>query len=141
MAYPFNNYSYPYQQNFQQPYQQPQQIQNSGFVSVRSIEEAFNWPVAPGNSITFKDENAPFVYTKTKGFSPLEQPTFEKYRLVKEDETPPDNSIHPKTDANYDEQINMLWNEVNALKGKINGNTDKPVRRGKKDANEPDESV
>ena len=141
MAYPFNNYSYPYQQNFQQPYQQPQQIQNSGFVSVRSIEEAFNWPVAPGNSITFKDENAPFVYTKTKGFSPLEQPTFEKYRLVKEDETPPANSIHPKTDANYDEQINMLWNEVNALKGKINGNTDKPVRRGKKDANEPDESV
>lgn len=141
MAYPFNNYSYPYQQNFQQPYQQPQQIQNSGFVSVRSIEEAFNWPVAPGNSITFKDENAPFVYTKTKGFSPLEQPTFERYRLVKEEETPQVNSDHGKSATNYDEQINMLWDEVNALKGKLNGNTDKPVRRGKKENNEPDESV
>lgn len=141
MAYPFNNYSYPYQQNFQQPYQQPQQIQNSGFVSVRSIEEAFNWPVAPGNSITFKDENAPFVYTKTKGFSPLEQPTFERYRLVKEEETPPVNSEQGKSAVNYDEQINMLWDEINALKGKINGNTDKPVRRGKKESNEPDESV
>lgn len=108
----YNNYpQYPYPQfqqngqqmqgllqNPQQPQnQQPQQmlptqmsgtsqqIQSGGFVSVRSIEEAFNYPVAPGNSVTFKDENAPYVYTKTKGFSQLEEPVFEKYRLVKEE--------------------------------------------------------
>ena len=65
--------------------QQSQQIQSGGFISVRSIEEAFNYPVAPGNSVMFKDENAPYVYTKTKGFSQLEEPVFEKYRLVKEE--------------------------------------------------------
>lgn len=68
--------------------QQPQQIQNGGFISVRNIDVAKNYPVAPGNSVTFKDETAPYVYTKTMGFSQLESPIFEKYRLVKEDDAP-----------------------------------------------------
>lgn len=76
----------PQQMQPQQTQQQAnQQIQSGGFISVRCIEEAFNYPVAPGNSVTFKDENAPYVYTKTKGFSQLEEPVFEKYRLVKEE--------------------------------------------------------
>lgn len=99
MAY--NNYNYPpYQPTFQ-PYQQPlyqqqaqpvqpltqpvQQIQSGGFVSVRSEEEARNYPVAPGNSVTFKDESGPYVYTKTMGFSQLDRPQFEKFRLVREE--------------------------------------------------------
>ena len=94
MAYNFfpqgyQQYGYPYQQAIPQTYQAQQssqpQIQNGGFVSVRNIEEAFNWPVAPGNSITFKDENSPYIYTKTKGFSQLEAPIFERFRLVKEE--------------------------------------------------------
>ena len=107
--------------------QQPQQIQNSGFVSVRSIEEAFNWPVAPGNSITFKDENQPFVYTKTKGFSPLEQPVFERYRLVKVEE--PQKPLEQPAEA-FDarEQINMLWKEVKALKEAQNDKHDNAVQ-------------
>ena len=44
------------------------------------------WPIAPGSSITFKDETAPYVYTKTMGFSQLDRPQFETYRLIKEDE-------------------------------------------------------
>lgn len=79
-----------------QPYQtyqpvqqaQPQTIQNSGFVSVMNEMEARNYPVAPGNSITFKDENQPFVYVKTMGFSQLDRPVFERFRLVKEEATP-----------------------------------------------------
>ena len=110
------------------PYQQYQQPQGSSFVSVRSIEEAYNYPVAPGNSITFKDENAPFVYTKTKGFSPLEQPVFEKYRLVKEDDMPQKAPEKPQEAVNYDEQIKLLWDEVNALKGQI-----RPKRTAKKE--------
>ena len=98
-------------------YPYPQQQMQSGFVSVRSIEEAYNWPVAPGNSITFKDENSPFVYTKTKGFSPLEQPVFERYKLVKVEN--PVNT--PKTGESIDSQINLLWNEINGLKAQING--------------------
>ena len=50
---------------------------------------ARNYPVGPGNSITFKDETAPYVYTKTMGFSQLDRPIFEKYRLVKEESAEP----------------------------------------------------
>lgn len=73
------------QQAFQQA-QNAQQIQNSGFVSVPSETVARNYPVAPGNSVTFIDENAPYCYTKTMGFSQLDRPRFEKFRLVKEEE-------------------------------------------------------
>ena len=109
MGYPYS-YQTPYQQNYfpvgyqpmyQQGYQQQQaqpqmqqqsfannqnQVQNGGFVPVRSEAEARAYPVAPGTSITFKNETAPYCYTKTMGFSQLEAPRFEKYRLVKEDE-------------------------------------------------------
>lgn len=121
--YPYQ-YQTPYQQNYQQGYQQAGQIQSGGLVSVRSVEEAFNYPVAPGNSITFKDETQPFVYTKTKGFSPLEQPVFEKYRLVKVDDSQnvvQNTPITPETAFNAEKQINLLWDEVNALKSKIKG--------------------
>lgn len=88
-SYP--NYSYPqYQPSFQNTFQMPQgnttsgsQIQNGGFISVRSAQEAFNYPVALGNSVTFKDETAPFIYVKTRGFSQLEEPVFEQFQLVK----------------------------------------------------------
>ncbi len=81
---PFNYYPYYQQQQPQQQQQQPQAIQNGGFVFVRSAQEAFNYPVAPGNSVTFKDECAPFVYTKTQGFSQLDRPIFKRFRLVEE---------------------------------------------------------
>ena len=87
MPIPMYNYNY-YPQGTQMSLanqQQPMQIQNGGLVSVRSEMEARNYPIAPGNSITFKDENAPYVYTKTMGFSQLDRPTFEKFRLIKED--------------------------------------------------------
>ena len=80
------NYYNPYFQQPQMNYQPQQtQIQNNGFISVPSEEVARNYPVAPGNSVTFKNENAPYVYTKTMGFSQLDRPSFEKYKLVKED--------------------------------------------------------
>lgn len=89
-------------QQMQMPTQQPAQmpgggqqtqaqqpaIQQSGFVLVPSEQEARAYPVAPGNSITFKDEQKPYCYVKTMGFSPLDRPVFEKYRMVKEDEQP-----------------------------------------------------
>lgn len=91
-AYPYYYQPY-YQQPVSQPIQQqpvqtPQQtpqIQNGGFVTVASELEARNYPVAPGNSVTFKDERAPYIYTKTMGFSQLDQPVFDKYKLIKED--------------------------------------------------------
>lgn len=92
---------YPYYQQY--PYQQNQQ---SGFVSARSVEEAYNYPVAPGNSLTFKIENQPLVCTKTKGFSPLEQPVFERYQLVKIEDAPQKHAEQPSESVDYAEQIN-----------------------------------
>lgn len=95
MAYPYyqgypnyNQFYLPQLQNVQQPQQtvqQTPQIQNGGFVMVKSIQEAMNYAVAPGNSVTFKNENQPYIYTKTLGFSQLDQPIFEVFKLVKEE--------------------------------------------------------
>lgn len=84
--YPQQSYQQQMPQQIQQQQTVQQQIQNGGFVPTPNEAYARNYPVAPGNSITFKDENAPYVYTKTMGFSQLESPRFEKFRLVREDE-------------------------------------------------------
>ena len=140
---PYQNVYNPYQQfqpnfqqsqmqnNLQQPLQQNQQIQNGGFVSVHNENEARNYPIAPGNSVTFKDENAPYVYTKTQGFSQLDRPVFEKYRLVKEEEYQPQQvAQNAPTSAENTEQANnidyalksdlrALWGEIEELKKRI----------------------
>lgn len=87
---------------------QPQfTIQNGGFVSVTSEEEARRYPVAPGNSVTFKNENAPYVYTKTMGFSQLDRPLFEIYRLVKEEDTLNQISENKKSDDENKEYLSQ----------------------------------
>lgn len=72
----------------QQMSQQTQPViqKSSDLISVRNMEEAQNYPVAIGNSVTFKDENEPYLYIKTMGFSQFDKPKFEKIRLVKEDD-------------------------------------------------------
>ena len=89
MPYPyyqnFPNYNQLYLQQPQQNVQQTPQIQNGGFVFVKDINEARNYAVAPGNSVTFKIESQPYICTKTLGFSQLDQPIFEVFKLVKED--------------------------------------------------------
>lgn len=92
------------------------QIQNNGFVMVRSEAEARNFPVALGNSVTFKDETAPYIYSKTMGFSQLDRPIFEKYKLVKEEikETLPGGNEDIK------DELKRIWAEINLLKGANN---------------------
>jgi len=152
----YQNYYPQYQQyqNFQQmPQQIPQmnnlqngnssqmQIQNGGFVSVHSIQEAFNYPVAPGNSVTFKDENSPYIYVKTKGFSQLEEPVFKKFRLIEESDTQPQESTTTVTEqaANYADfakraDVTALWSEIEMLKKQIADITAKPDRAKKKES-------
>ena len=110
------------------PQQNPnptQILQSNSFVSVRSELEARNFPVGYGNSVTFKDENAPYVYTKTMGFSQLDTPKFEKYKLVKEE--PQAAQIEPfqSTQDNlhsYAEKsdLDAVWSEIEAIKKIIN---------------------
>lgn len=100
MAYPYypQNYNFPQYQT-QQPIQQ--QIQNGGFVRVMSEDEARNYPVAPGYSVTFIDDTATYCYTKTAGFSQFDKPKFEKYRLIKENS--PENGVSPEGDKDTPE--------------------------------------
>jgi hypothetical protein len=117
MMYPNYSNVYPnyYQPQIQQQSQNQQQIQNGGFLTVPNETYARNYPVAPGNSVTFKDESAPYVYTKTMGFSQLDIPVFEKYRLVKENVTQP---IETK-EIDYQKEIDDLRMEIEKIKRMI----------------------
>ena len=168
MAY--NNYysgyqpmmGYPYQQQIQPNYNYQQQaypnaqmqmtaqnqqtqpqIQNGGFIQVHDENEARNYPIAPGNSVTFKDENAPYVYTKTMGFSQLDRPIFEKYRLVKEEDIQTQNqpvSAEIAQQANNIDyalktDLTALQTEIDTLKQRIEELTaKKPAAKTKKES-------
>lgn len=103
---------------------QNSQIGNSGYVIVRSEEDARNYPVAPGNSMTFFNENQPYCYKKTMSFSPLDHPTFERYRIVKEEvaaELPKTETSEPEWKSDIvalQEEIDRLNKEVQSLKAK-----------------------
>ena len=75
----------------QQAYVLPQsvqpQIRSGGIVTVANEDEARRYPVAPGYTVTMRDETKPYLYEKTMGFSQLDQPIFRKARLVFEDDT------------------------------------------------------
>lgn len=102
-----------------------QQIQNGGFVSAPNEAYARNYPVAPGNSVSFKDESAPYVYSKTMGFSQLDQPIFKKFRLVEEESegisaapVKEEIDIGPinKSISNIKEEIELIWAEIEDMK-------------------------
>lgn len=103
-----------------QPVAQPQQqqIQNGGFVNVRSIEEVNGYPLAPGNSVTFfVESNPPVLCVKTKGFSQLETPTIETFDLIKREQqnapiTPTQANPHPM--AEY-----ALKSDLEGLRGAV----------------------
>ena len=126
MAY--NNYfgGYPasYQQyqapNYQMTAQpQPMQIQNGGLVSVRSAQEAFYYPVALGNSVTFKDETAPFIYVKTRGFNQLEEPIFEQFQKVDNTQKAAEPEQTTGTEYALKSDLATLQKEIDLLKRKV----------------------
>jgi hypothetical protein len=119
MAY---NYNFPvgyqnYYPQYQQGYVQQPQTQNNGFIRVQNENEARMYPVAPGNSLIFIDENAPFCYTKTVDTSQLDRPKFEKYRLVKEEheEQDPSTNLYVSSD-----DFELLKKEVEKIKEDLN---------------------
>lgn len=114
---------YQQQQQMQQIQQSQPQIQNGGFVNVRSETEARNYPVAPGSSITFFNETQPYCYKKTMGFSPLDHPTFERYKIVKEEvaEEQQTENTEPAWKSDFDSfqaQLDDLRKEVQTLKNR-----------------------
>lgn len=88
-------------QNMYTPQQQPvqQQIRSGGIVSVANEDEARRYPVAPGYTVTMRDENGPYLYEKTMGFSQLDQPIFRKARIVFEDDHTQEEQKKPEEPA------------------------------------------
>lgn len=123
MAY-FN----PYQQNFapnyyqptyQQPAAQPTQMQNGGFMLAPSEDFVAGYAVAPGNCVTFKIEGKPLVLEKSKGFSQLEEPKIERYRLIKEESEPVEAPEKVEVDNSMIDDIHHLEGEIKALWGEV----------------------
>ena len=122
-----NNGGYAAQQNVQQAPQvnaqnQSQQIQNGGFMMVPNEDVVNTYPVAPGNCVTFKIEGKPIVMEKSMGFSQLEAPKIDRYRLVKEDapETPQERQNDVEKVETKDSTINALERQIDALSDRIN---------------------
>ena len=111
--------AYPAQMNVGPAQQQQMQIQNGGFMIVKSEQEVLNYPVGCGNSVNFKIENAPYLYTKTMGFSQFDKPVIEKYRLIKEEAQEP--QTEPKNDKTYMNTIDELKGEIKAIWKEIDG--------------------
>lgn len=132
---PYGNYFNNANNNY--PNQMQPQIQNGGFVMVRSEMEARNYPVAFGNSVTFKDETAPYIYSKTMGFSQLDRPIFEKYKLVKEEAKEP--VVESTSLESLRSEMERLWAEVNLLKENRNEQSVKRNSAAKSNKTEPDE--
>lgn len=121
---------YPYQNGSPSTYQQQlmqmqQQQQNNNFIHVPSEEVARNYSVAPGGSATFINDNAPYCYTKTAGFSQFDAPVFRKFRLVEEtangepiqQEEPQKSGI---TVESLSEEVKSLYSRVEALEAMLN---------------------
>ena len=103
---------------------------NVNTISVRSENDARNYPIAPGNSVTFKDENAPYIYIKTMGLSQFDSPTFERFRLVKENgELTQEGTSKPTYDNSVIDEIKSdisgILDEIESIKKKIKT----PVRK------------
>lgn len=96
------------------------QMISGGLISVPNEAEAFNYPVAHGNSVTFRNDNEPYVYIKSVGFSPLDRPIFEKYK--KEEAEVVDNKPAANENPIFDElraEIATLKTELDTLKTKL----------------------
>jgi hypothetical protein len=85
---------------------------------------ARSYPVAPGNCVTFKIEGKPIVMEKSMGFSQLEAPRIDRYRLVREEDAPQEQNLPqnaPKENSMGNETINELKGQIKALNEEMEG--------------------
>ena len=137
--FPTQPNAYPTQPNALPTQQNTLQIQNGGFMVIPNEEMVKNYPVAPGNCVTFKIEGKPIVMEKSMGFSQFESPKVDRYRLVKEEpeEIKEEEVKETFNDFDYEEirtDIDKLWGAIDEIKSTIDKPTEKPTTsRRKKD--------
>lgn len=129
-----NNY---YPLNYQNPYQQMQMSQlpqmqnynnqnpNTLFMRLKTVEEARNYPVAPGTTIISVTDDAKHCCIKSLGTSPFDTPIFNEYnntqneikREIKEEAIQEKVEYATKKELNsYIEQFNVIGNNFTILK-------------------------
>ena len=129
---------YPYQMPQQNQSTQNKQVQNAGFIMVRSEEEAYQYPVAAGNCVTFKVENEPIVIEKSMSFSQLDNPKIDRYRLVREEiiDPAPIEAVEVNIpDYDIRDELQAIRDELEGIKRKLYNN----VKPSKKREGEDDE--
>lgn len=125
--YPQNNYyPMPQYQNFQAQQRQEQLDQlysrPYNYNYVRDINEAKNWPTAPGNHLVFEDQNGQYFYTKSLGFAPNEKPVFVIYKREDFVEQPSETQIVVEQNPfkeEFDKYKSSTELELNSLKSSI----------------------
>lgn len=110
--------------------QQQQQNQDGSFMVMRvaTVKDAKEYPIAPGNGLTFFVEKEPYLCCKTLGNTGLEQPRFRKWKLIEETEdgleVSPEKSApvayvdkeeHEKEIGSLKEQIDKLTKSVSEI--------------------------
>ena len=158
MTYPTTNQFYPQQNNYMYPqYAQAQQRQeqlnqvfaNYTYNFTRDRAEAENWPIAPGNTLVFKDQNNMYFYTKSLGYNPNEKPTFVIYKredcvepIQQNAETAEQNPLKDeleKYQSSTKLEIDNLRSSIEELKELINqkpsfnNGSNKPYKKGGRD--------
>ena len=115
---------------FLSPYQGQAQQQTSGLITIQSEMEARSYPVAPGNTLLFKHQSEPYLYTKSMGYSLMEPPQFEIYRRV--DETAQETAGAPLIAETKSCCSEELKSELEALRERIEA-LEKPKKTIKKE--------
>ena len=95
-----------------------------GLIPTPSEQYARDFPVALNDSVTFIDEKLPYIYSKTMGSSQLEQPRFEKYKLVKVEDEQPSIPIQAEQHEVQEEfvtksEFDKIQSEIKNLKATI----------------------
>ena len=108
---PYNNY-YNSFAPINHGYQQPSPMLNR----VRDEQDVVNFPVAPGVTAFFIDENSQTIFSKYVDASQMDRP-----RIVKFQRVPEEKPVVPEYVTK--EEFMALWNEVNALKAPVMPNT------------------
>lgn len=97
-----NPYFNPYQAMQYPNIQQQAQAQQSNLIHVANENQARESYVAPGGSMMFIDDNAPYIYTKTAGTSQLEPAVFKRFKII--EDSAAQNSSEQASNAS---QINL----------------------------------
>ena len=129
--YPTQTNAYPTQMNIgsTQPTQNIPQIQDGGFVTIPNADMVYNYPVAMGKCVTFKVEGKPIIIEKSMGFSQLDSPKIERYRLVKEDSEESEITEHGMSELDkVKSDIKDIWGKLDEIE---NSKKNPPRRENK----------